>query len=178
MNGLFLVFLSPLMMNPVDSQMKPHEGVESTMAVISERMSEQRVRDREADAAKAASSRSEVVAANDTEEALAKTSAMLKDPVARERAAKENSAAASAHAEVQKLGGAETQDAVYRLSAEVMQGMVQQTGGDPVKLQELVARAQKDPEAFARGLSPDIQARVRSIASEVPGNDPGNAVRP
>jgi flagellum-specific peptidoglycan hydrolase FlgJ len=102
-----------------------------------------------------------------TKEALDKTVELMNDRSQREKAAKENTSAAAAHAEVQKLGGAQTQDAVYGVGAEIMKSLVQQTGGDPVKMQELMAKAQRDPEGFAKSLSPDQQAKIRSIASEV-----------
>src|SRR4051812_45740097 len=88
-------------------------------------------------------------------DALVSTQKLLTDPALRAKAVKENSGAAQAHqqADLAAGGGANT-EALYGLSSEIFEDMVKQTGGDPLKLQELIQKAMKDPESFGKNLSP------------------------
>ena len=64
-------------------------------------------------------------------------------------------------------GNAGNQQELYNISADIMPFLVQQTGGDPVKMQALMQKAQTDPEGFFNSLSPEIQAKIQSLANEV-----------
>ncbi|RYZ73884.1 MAG: hypothetical protein EOP09_01255 [Proteobacteria bacterium] len=100
--------------------------------------------------------------------ALDKTMQMLRDVSQREKAAQENTAAASAHADVQKLGGLETQNQVYDMSADVLQIAIKETGGDPVKLQAWIANAQKDPSGFLGSRLPaSTRQKIESLAKQL-----------
>lgn len=98
---------------------------------------------------------------------LDQTIQLLNDKNLREKAAQETQSSAAAHNEVKKLGGESTQNAIYNLSGDILKKLVNETGGDPAKLQELMLQAQKDPEAFAKKLDTNQVNKLRGIASEV-----------
>lgn len=67
-------------------------------------------------------------------------------------------------------GNASDKQALYNLSADVMAVLFQQSGGDPVKMQALLQKAQTDPESFLNSLPPDMKAKIGNIATEVEKN--------
>lgn len=56
------------------------------------------------------------------------------------------------------------------ISADIMPVLLQQAGGDPAKMQEILLKAQADPEGFLNSLPPDIRARISNTASSVEAN--------
>lgn len=105
-----------------------------------------------------------------SKDALEKTQQLLRDRTAREKAAQENTAASGAHSEVVKLGGAQVQDGVYDLSADVLKIAIDETGGDPVKLQAWIANAQKDPQGFLGSRLPagsPARAKLENLAKQL-----------
>lgn len=64
-------------------------------------------------------------------------------------------------------GNVSAQQELYNISAEIMPILVQQSGGDPAKMQALMQKAQTDPEAFYKSLPADIQAKIKATASAV-----------
>jgi hypothetical protein len=101
-------------------------------------------------------------------QAMEDTSKMLKDRNAREKEINKDSRAQYMDQHVKSVGGnAENTDAIYGLSADVMEELVQKTGGDPVKMMEILDKAKKDPEGFAKSLSPATQSKIRGLAGKV-----------
>ncbi len=116
------------------------------------------------------SARAEEAMDGSSKEALEKTQQLLRDRAAREKASQENTAASGAHAEVVKLGGAQVQDGVYDLSADVLKIAIDETGGDPVKLQAWIANAQKDPQGFLGSRLPagsPARAKLENLAKQL-----------
>jgi hypothetical protein len=46
--------------------------------------------------------------------------------------------------------------------------LVQLSGGDAIKMQEIMAQAQKDPQAFKNKLSPKSQKAIEEMARQIP----------
>lgn len=64
-------------------------------------------------------------------------------------------------------GNAASKQELYNLSAEILPILVQQTGGDPEKMQALIQKALTDPEAFFNLLPADTQAQIKNLANTV-----------
>ncbi|MBI3541678.1 MAG: hypothetical protein HY075_00165 [Deltaproteobacteria bacterium] len=110
-------------------------------------------------------------------EALDKTKKLLADPKEREKAVAADARATDADQNArQAAGGSEANtQKLYELSAEVMDTITRESGGDPEKMQSLIADALKNPEAFAAKFTPDQKARLKAIAEKAappPGAKP------
>ncbi len=105
------------------------------------------------------------------------TQAMLQDPKAVADYAKAHPEAAKAHANVESLTGGNAQDTsdVYKLSSDIFESISKESGGDPAKMQELLAQAMKNPKAFAEKLSPEQRAHLKSISTNVESHAPASA---
>lgn len=103
-----------------------------------------------------------------TADALKKTQQILKEESLRNKEATSPEAKQSLD-EVQRLGGdKENTEAIFSLSAEILGDLVKQSGGDSVKLQQLIAEAQQNPKAFMEKLTPSQKANLKSIAEKSP----------
>jgi hypothetical protein len=74
------------------------------------------------------------------------------------------------------MGGKGT-DGVYDLSADIFAKIVTESNGDMVVMQQKLEQAQKNPEAFLKSLTPEQQARIKSMANQLgekrnPSNKP------
>ena len=56
------------------------------------------------------------------------------------------------------------------ISADIMPFLLQQSAGDPAKMQALMLKAQTDPESFLNSLPPEIQAKIQKVASDIEKN--------
>jgi hypothetical protein len=72
-------------------------------------------------------------------------------------------------------GNIQDKQQMYNISADIMPILMQQTGGDQQKMQVLMLKAQTDPEGFFNSLSPDAQAKIKSLAITVEKNKPLDA---
>ena len=98
-------------------------------------------------------------------EALSKTQEVLRDPGAR---------AGQVDRGLESMVGNDTakKEEVYDLAAEVFQDLVKRSGGDPLKMSEILEKAQKDPAAFGKTLSPAQLERIKQLARELEGAGP------
>jgi hypothetical protein len=64
-------------------------------------------------------------------------------------------------------GNAANKQELYNISAEIMPILIQQTDGDPVKMQALMQKALNDPEAFFNSLPADTRAKISNLANTV-----------
>lgn len=105
---------------------------------------------------------------NASKEALDKTSTTLRDPKERAKAVNENDKTKAADKQLQRVTGnpANTQKA-YEISADIMETMVQQTGGDASKMQQMLEQAQKDPEGFYNKLTPEQRKQIQELAGKI-----------
>ncbi|MEI6707060.1 MAG: hypothetical protein WCK96_07985 [Methylococcales bacterium] len=107
-----------------------------------------------------------VYAEDDTVSALQKTQDCLRNQTC--DAAKSSAGQAADQKALEAVGGnANNKQELYNISADIMPMLIQQTGGDPEKMQALMLKAQTDPEGFFNSLSPDAQAKIKNIANTV-----------
>jgi hypothetical protein len=99
--------------------------------------------------------------------ALAQTQALLQSSSLLKDYDKGNSAPAVEAIQKLTKGDAKTQAEIQSLSAEIFASLVQETQGDPAKLEELLLQAQKDPLKFEAGLTAAQKAQLHSIAGEI-----------
>jgi hypothetical protein len=61
-------------------------------------------------------------------------------------------------------GDVAKQQGLNNLAADIMPILVQQSGGDPQKMQELMLKAQTNPEQFINSLPLNLQAQIKNAA--------------
>ena len=107
-----------------------------------------------------------------SQKALTQTMELLKDRNKRSKAINENKRAKDNHSSIQSLTGGDQKqtDDIYNLSADIMNTLVQQSGGDPNKMMELMNKAQQDPKAFAESFTPAQREALRKISSDIQKN--------
>lgn len=100
-------------------------------------------------------------------EALKKTQELLKNPALRQQAIKADPNARSADAQAHALDASGvTGDAIYGLSSEIFEDLVKQANGDPIKMQEILLQAQKDPKGFAERMSEKNKRALRELSGK------------
>lgn len=99
-------------------------------------------------------------------EALNKTQNLLRNPGERQKAMANDPKAQAADSKVKALLGPNTEKA-YEISAQLMERIVAETGGDPVKMQNLMLELQGNPRALEKYLSPAQRDMIRQMASDV-----------
>src|SRR3954471_101737 len=103
-----------------------------------------------------------------SKEGLSKTQEVLRDPKKRQEAIKGDKKAEEADARVQRLSGSpENTQKMYEISADIMENITKQSGGDPQKMQKLLEEAQKDPEAFYKSLTPEQRGQIQKLSGEI-----------
>lgn len=108
-------------------------------------------------------------AENEMDSALQNTQECLKNQNCDAAATEEGKAAAqNALAAVQ--GNSEKTKELYRISAELLPILLQQSGGDPATMQTIVHKAQANPEAFLQSLPAEMQARIKKVADDLEKN--------
>ncbi|MCK9395418.1 MAG: hypothetical protein M0Q44_07495 [Methylobacter sp.] len=109
------------------------------------------------------------VYADDMSSALQKTQECLRNQNC--DAAKTEAGMAADQKALEAAGGsAGNKQELYNISAEIMPILLQQTGGDPAKMQAIMLKAQADPESFLNSLSPEIRAKIKNAADAVEKN--------
>ena len=75
----------------------------------------------------------------------------------------------AAHQQAAKAvaGDAAKQQALYDLSADILPILLQQSGGDPAKMQTILMKAQNDPAGFLESLPVDIRNKIQTLSTEV-----------
>lgn len=110
-----------------------------------------------------------------SEEALAKTQALLRDPDQRAKATAATPQAQFVDKQTQSLAGTpENTNAIYDLSADIMESLALKTNGDPAKMKELLDQAKNDPKAFAEKLTPEQRKKLQEISQKIPVNGSGS----
>lgn len=102
-----------------------------------------------------------------SQEALEQTKALLSNPVQRNIAVQENENTRKADESVKRLGlSQEANEAIYKVSGEILEKMVKDSNGDPAAMTEAVQKMMKDPESLEKILSPEQREKIRKLASE------------
>lgn len=108
-----------------------------------------------------------------SEIALSQTKTMLTDPKERDKAIGKDPSARKADKDVKDLAGSDqAAEAIYALSADIMETITRESKGDPNKMKDLLADAVRDPAGFAARFSPEQKAKLRSIADTIPDQNP------
>jgi hypothetical protein len=104
-----------------------------------------------------------------SQEALAATLRMLRDPALRGPVISGNPQAAGVDRQIQGLVGGSPQltQELYELAAQIFGELTQNTGGDVGKMTEALERAKGDPAGFAAFLSPATLDRLRAFAGKI-----------
>lgn len=120
-----------------------------------------------------------VTFADDSDDAAALREAqeLMRSESKRAEVIKDNAKAQQADSfALQAVGGDQKlKNDVYNVSADIMGTVKDLAGGDPVKMNELLQKALKDPGAFLKSLPADQQAKIRSIANQTEANKKGSS---
>jgi hypothetical protein len=96
---------------------------------------------------------------------------MLSEPAARLEEANKTSKGKKAIQDVEKLGlSTEGNEKLYQLAGEVMTNLIKDSKGDLNKLNDLMLKAQDNPEKFFSSWTPEQKAKLRAIAKSFPTN--------
>jgi hypothetical protein len=100
--------------------------------------------------------------------ALTDTQNMLQNPAQRNKVINNNPTAQTVDSQVKSLtGNDKTANEMYTLSGKVLEDLVKETGGDPVKMMEIMSKAQANPESLLGHLSPESKAAIHSVSQEI-----------
>ncbi|MBY0471433.1 hypothetical protein K2X30_09720 [bacterium] len=109
--------------------------------------------------------------------ALEQTQKLLTNRAQRGEVIKDSPSARSVDQQVHTLtGNPQTADEVYQLSAAILEDLVKETGGDPVKMQAIVNGAQTNPNAFEHHISDQNRSALKTLERKI-SNDPTSAPR-
>lgn len=102
------------------------------------------------------------------QEALGKTTDMLKNRGEREKMKQNDAALKKVDRDVESLAGdGANKDAIYNAAAKVMEQMAKDSNGDAIKMQELIQQAQKNPQKFLESMDESNKAMIRGIANDI-----------
>ena len=108
-----------------------------------------------------------------SQQGLQKTQKLLRSKSEREQYMEKHPEAKNADKKVDNLtANPKLKEQIYGVSSDVFANVVKETGGDSVKLQQLVEEAMKNPEAFYNKLSPEQKAQIRGIADQIEKESP------
>jgi hypothetical protein len=111
-----------------------------------------------------------------TGEALQKTQECLRNGTCETMNSKEGKAADDKA--LNAVGGDQAKKKeLYNISADIMPWLTEQAKGDPSKMQEILLKAQTDPEGFFNSLPADVRGKISGTANAV-GNDRAPAANP
>lgn len=106
-------------------------------------------------------------------EALLKTQTLLKNPGERQKAVEETPQAKWVNQQVESLAGSpENTQAIFELSADILQTLVEKTHGDPNQMKALLDRAKNDPKGFAELLTEKQKKQLRRVSDRIPASKP------
>ena len=106
-----------------------------------------------------------------TRSALAETQKLLSDPAALEKLMTTDAGARKADQSALALTGGGTEHReLYEIASEIFGSLVESTGGDVSKLQQLMTDSQKNPEKLYEKLSAAQKARIKTLAAKINGS--------
>ena len=108
-----------------------------------------------------------------SDDPLAQTQALLKDQNQRQKVIQGDAKAKQADDNVKNLGlSSASQEELYGLSGDILETMVQNTGGDPEKLNAKVEQYMRDPSSLKKDLSPEQAKKIHELSEELPQAKP------
>ncbi len=101
--------------------------------------------------------------------ALESTKSLLTTPTERQKAISQDPKARDVDKKVDALaGGSENKEDIYKLAAEIMDKIVQETNGDPEKMKQMMHEAESNPKAFYEKMfSAEQKAKARAVANKI-----------
>jgi hypothetical protein len=109
--------------------------------------------------------------------ALADTQTMLQNPAQREKLIDNSQSAQTVDAQVKSLAGnQQNTDEMYKISGQVLEDLVKETGGDPVKMMQIMNQAQTNPDSLMDHLSKESKDSIHSVTTTIE-NSPTTAAR-
>lgn len=102
-------------------------------------------------------------------QATQQTQELLTNKEEREKAAKNDPKAHKALQDVKNLTGRDKQseEDIFGLASDLMPKLVEESGGDPNKMMQILEEAQKDPEKFSKRWSPEQRKRLKEISEKL-----------
>jgi len=101
-------------------------------------------------------------------DALAKTQQMLQDPEMRNKVVGDSASAQTVDSQVKSLAGnPQATDEIYKISGQVLEDLVKETGGDPLKMMQIMNQAQSDPKGFLSHISQQNKDAIHSVAGQI-----------
>ncbi len=102
-----------------------------------------------------------------SDQALLNTQNILRDKKQRDQIIQTDSQAKGADDNLtQMFGEGAMKENVYDTSAQVIKFVSEKNSGDSAKMQAEILKALTDPASFMKSLPPDIQKRIRELASD------------
>jgi hypothetical protein len=113
-------------------------------------------------------------------EVIQNTQNFLSDSSQRQQALNASPAVAQVDRNVGNIfqGQQDKKQELYDISAAIIPWLAQQSNGDPKKMMELMAEAQKNPKAFYERLPSAEKARIKSLADSVEASNNRNNQKP
>jgi hypothetical protein len=100
---------------------------------------------------------------------LKSTQQVLRDKNDRQKAIVESGEKGNAaDSYVEKVVGSGLKDEVYDISADLMELLQSESGGDPNKMMEILSQAQKDPEGFYNRFPAAQKEKVKKLIEKMP----------
>lgn len=103
---------------------------------------------------------------NEQQKALGGAIQELTDPSKREAAIKNDPKAVKSDQMVKEVGG-EYSEEIYQLAGKVMESLASEAGGDPEKMEKILEKAQKNPEAFANTFSDEQKRMLNQLSKKI-----------
>jgi len=102
-------------------------------------------------------------------DALQKTMSLLNSDIGRLQATHQSADAQAVDAQVKSLGGNPTNvDAIYGLASDVMNTVVERSGGDVTKMMKILQQAKDNPKGFyERYFSAEEKAKLRQLSKTI-----------
>jgi uncharacterized membrane protein YgaE (UPF0421/DUF939 family) len=104
---------------------------------------------------------------DNADEAVKKTQNMMKSRSEREKLIDTPEAKKTSNDVKDLAGNAANEDAIYALAADVLEKIKVQSKGDPIKMQELLQEAQRNPAAFANQWSDSDKQKLKSLSEQI-----------
>ena len=106
-----------------------------------------------------------------SQKALAETQALLLDPAQRAKIGKESNEAESVQRQVRAMAGSDQDaEAIYGLASEVFADMARKSGGDPLKMMEMIEGAKANPAAFGADFTPAQREKLKELSRRMPAS--------
>ena len=107
--------------------------------------------------------------------ALRKTQEMLTQPGLRQQALQADPRAKAMDSAAKAAVGDDNMADVYSLASDLMGTLAEESGGDPVRMMELLQEAQKNPELLEKKFTPEQRAKIKAISQRLPAAAPNAA---